>query len=221
MTDALDVAWAIAWITRTSELVTENRQLLIDLDRDIGDGDHGDNLDRGFKAVVAKLNETPPANPAEALKLTGMTLVSTVGGASGPLYGTAYLRGSKEAAETLDGATLVAVLDAFLQGIVHRGKATVGDKTMVDALVPFADRLADETAAGTDLAVAWQRAADDAETAAQATADLKPKVGRARPLAERSLGTPDAGALSFALCVRTAAAVLATQKDHDTAGSKR
>ena len=130
------------------------------------------------------------------------------------------LRAASIGAE-ITGADVAAAVRAGLDAVTALGKATVGDKTMVDALVPFADRLADETAAGTDLAVAWQRAADDAETAAQATADLKPKVGRARPLAERSLGTPDAGALSFALCARTAAAVLATQKARDTAGSTR
>lgn len=211
MTDALDVAWAIAWITRTSELVTENRQLLIDLDRDIGDGDHGDNLDRGFKAVVAKLNETPPANPAEALKLTGMTLVSTVGGASGPLYGTAYLRGSKEAAETLDGATLVAVLDAFLQGIAHRGKASVDDKTMVDAWTPAVDAAREASDAGETPAEVLARAASGASDGADSAEPLIARKGRASYLGERSANHRDPGCQSTMLILRAAAETAAGQ----------
>ena len=121
--------------------------------------------------------------------------------------------------EEITGADVAAAVRAGLDAMTALGKASVGDKTMVDALVPFVERLDGETAAGRSLVDAWQSAADDAEAAAQATADLKPKVGRARPLAERSLGTPDAGALSFALCARTAAAVLANTDN--TAGSTR
>ena len=151
----------------------------------------------------------------------GDAWASQAGGTSGVLWGAALAALGMRLGDDRDeitGADVAAAVRDGLDAITALGHAKLGDKTMVDALAPFADRLDSEIAAGTPLAVAWGHAAATAESAAQATAELKPKVGRARPLAERSLGTPDAGAVSFALCVRTAAAVLADTDD--TARSK-
>ncbi|WP_043436125.1 dihydroxyacetone kinase subunit DhaL, partial [Arthrobacter sp. I3] len=134
----LDVGWAVRWLTLSAQAMAEHRVELIELDRPIGDSDHGENMDRGFKAVMDKLAETPPETPAAALKLTAMTLMSKVGGAAGPLYGTAFLRAATALGEAsdVDAATLAAALQAARDGIVARGKAESGDKTMVDAWTP-------------------------------------------------------------------------------------
>ncbi|NTW40066.1 MAG: dihydroxyacetone kinase subunit L, partial [Cellulomonadaceae bacterium] len=138
---ALDVAWALRWVRLTADVVAENRVALSELDRQIGDGDHGENLNRGFSAVVVKLDalDEPPAQVGDVLKLVATTLMSTVGGAAGPLYGTAYLRAAKVTGlDALDPGAVVALLEAGLEGIVARGKATTGEKTMVDAWSPAA-----------------------------------------------------------------------------------
>ncbi|WP_159807715.1 dihydroxyacetone kinase subunit DhaL, partial [Cellulomonas citrea] len=135
----LDVDWAVRWVRASAQAVTEHREELIELDRQIGDGDHGENMTRGFSAVVAKLDalETPPEQVGDVLKLVATTLMSTVGGAAGPLYGTAYLRAAKATASAqLDSAGVVALLEAATEGIVARGKARPGEKTMVDAWSP-------------------------------------------------------------------------------------
>ncbi|HWS57595.1 MAG TPA: DAK2 domain-containing protein, partial [Actinotalea sp.] len=122
---ALDVAWVLAWVRRTAAVVTEHRAELIELDRQIGDGDHGENMYRGFTAVVVKLDalEERPAAVGDVLKLVATTLMSTVGGAAGPLYGTAYLRAAKVSGlAELDAGAVVALLEAGLEGIVARGK---------------------------------------------------------------------------------------------------
>jgi dihydroxyacetone kinase-like protein len=139
MAGSLGTGWALAWTRRTAQAVAERREELIELDRQIGDGDHGENLNRGFTAVVAKLDalEEQPADVGAVLKLVATTLMSTVGGAAGPLYGTAYLRAAKvTASPELDSAAVVAMLEAGLEGIVARGKAAPGEKTMVDAWTP-------------------------------------------------------------------------------------
>ena len=135
----LGAEWALEWMKRTRERVGEQRERLIDLDRQIGDGDHGENLDRGFGAVVDALGAQDPQTVADVLKLVAKTLMSTVGGAAGPLYGTAFLRGAKAAgAGGLDGAGAAGVVEAALGGIQARGKAVEGEKTMVDAWSPAA-----------------------------------------------------------------------------------
>ncbi|BAS06918.1 putative kinase MCAP_0235 [Arthrobacter sp. Hiyo4] len=134
----LDVKWALRWLTLCAQAMAENRVWLIELDRAIGDSDHGENMDRGFQAVLEKLAEAQPETPGAALKLTAMTLMSKVGGAAGPLYGTAFLRASTalgDAAE-IDPGRLADALVAARDGIVARGKAESGDKTMVDAWTP-------------------------------------------------------------------------------------
>jgi len=134
---SLDAQWAQRWIELSASAVAEHRDYLVDLDRAIGDGDHGENMDRGFRAAVEALSEAQPGSVAEVLKTVAKTLMSTVGGAAGPLYGTAFLRASKAAAgDDLDGGGVVAVIEGALSGIQARGKATTGEKTMVDAWTP-------------------------------------------------------------------------------------
>ncbi|MDO9398710.1 MAG: dihydroxyacetone kinase subunit DhaL, partial [Herbiconiux sp.] len=139
---ALGITWTTDWIRRSAAVIDEHRVELVTLDRAIGDGDHGENLDRGFTAVLGKLDELPAdAVPGDALKLVATTLISTVGGASGPLLGTAYLKaaGAVGKEPELDGAALVALLTAARDGVVLRGKAESGDKTMIDAWTPAVD----------------------------------------------------------------------------------
>jgi dihydroxyacetone kinase-like protein len=204
----LDVAWALAWVRRSAEVVAEHREELIELDRQIGDGDHGENLNRGFAAVVAKLDglTEPPAHVGDVLKLVATTLMSTVGGAAGPLYGTAYLRAAKVAdAPELDADAVVAVVGAALEGIVARGKATTGEKTMVDAWTPAEQAAAAAAGAGATPADVLAAAATAAEEGAAATIPLLATKGRASYLGERSIGHQDPGATSTALLLRAAA----------------
>src|SRR3954471_12256841 len=140
----LTAQWALDWTRRSAEVIGENRARLTNLDREIGDGDHGENLDQGFRAVVATLAGDPPATRGAVLKTVATTLISTVGGASGPLLGTAYLKaaGAVAGLAELDGTAIVALLTAARDGIVLRGKAEVGDKTMIDAWTPAVDAAA-------------------------------------------------------------------------------
>ena len=185
-----------AWITRFADLVHEHRDELTALDSAIGDADHGSNMDRGMTAVVAALTDAPPDDPAALLKKTGATLVSKVGGASGPLYGTLFLRMAGAVEEGFAPA-----LRAGFEGVLARGKAEPGDKTMVDALGPACDVLD----AGGSLAEAAQAAADGRD----ATVPLVARKGRASYLGERSAGHADPGATSTALLLRAAAETLA------------
>ena len=150
----LDVTWAVKWLTLSAQAMAEHRVELIELDRAIGDSDHGENMDRGFQAVLDKLAESPPETPGAALKLTAMALMSKVGGAAGPLYGTAFLRAATTLgdAANVDAAALAAALAAARDGIVARGKAEAGDKTMVDAWTPAVDAAAAAAADGDTLA---------------------------------------------------------------------
>ncbi|NCD19100.1 MAG: dihydroxyacetone kinase subunit L [Actinobacteria bacterium] len=177
---------------------------LIELDRAIGDGDHGENMDRGFTAVVARL-DPPPADVPAALKLAAATLISTVGGAAGPLYGTAFLRAAAAAPAQLDADAVAAVLAAALGGIVARGKAEVGDKTMVDAWSPAVEAASAAARAGAGPAAVLRAAADAAAAGALATEPLVARKGRASYLGERSAGHRDPGAQSTALLLEAAA----------------
>ncbi|GAB3157391.1 dihydroxyacetone kinase subunit DhaL [Myceligenerans halotolerans] len=213
----LDADWAERWIRRTADAVADKRDLLTALDREIGDGDHGENLVRGFRAVVAKLDarrsetddpEAPPRLVGDVLKLTATTLMSTVGGASGPLYGTAFLRAAKVTGhEAIDTRTIVAMLESALDGITARGKAEPGEKTMVDAWTPAVE--AAERAAGEgDEADALRAAAAAADAGATATIPLVATKGRASYLGERSAGHEDPGARSTALLLAAAVEAL-------------
>ncbi len=174
------------------------------LDRAIGDGDHGENLNKGFRAVVAKLDDAVSETPGAVLKLVATTLISKVGGASGPLFGTAFLRAATavgDAAE-LDGAAVAAALAAARDGVVHRGKAEPGDKTMVDALTPAVDAAGGAHGSPAEVLDA---AAAAAERGAADTEPLVARKGRASYLGERSAGHRDPGAQSSALLLRALA----------------
>ncbi len=203
---ALDIDWTLRWLTLTAEAMAEHREELIELDRPIGDSDHGENMDRGFQAVMVKIAEAPPETPGAALKLTAMTLMSKVGGAAGPLYGTAFLRAATalgDAAE-VDAATLATALQAARDGIVARGKAEPGDKTMVDAWTPAIEAAAAAAGNG-DARKVLLAAADAAEAGAVSTDPMLARKGRASYLGERSIGHRDPGAVSTALILRAAA----------------
>lgn len=212
MAGSLGTAWAQAWTRRTAEAVIARREELIELDRQIGDGDHGENLARGFTAVVAKLDalEEQPADVGAVLKLVATTLMSTVGGAAGPLYGTAYLRAAKvTASPELDSAAVVALLEAALEGIVARGKAAPGEKTMVDAWTPAVEAAVAAADHGASPAAVLAAAAEAAQTGAVATTPLIATKGRASYLGERSAGHQDPGATSTALILDAAASTAA------------
>jgi dihydroxyacetone kinase-like protein len=201
----------VACLRRIQTVLHEQRQYLTDLDSAIGDADHGINMDRGFTAVGAKLDAGTPSDVGAVLKLVASTLISTVGGASGPLYGTAFLRASTALTgkEALTVADCVTGLSAAVQGIRDRGKATTGEKTMLDALVPAQEALAAAEAEGLSLAVAYDRAASAAEAGAKAPSPLLATKGRASYLGERSIGHQDPGATSSALMLRAVADTLA------------
>ena len=204
----LDITWAVDWVRRSADVISEHRVELITLDREIGDGDHGENMDRGFQAVLPKLDDLPAGStPGDVLKLVATTLISTVGGAAGPLYGTAYLKGAVAAGSetSLDGAAIAAVLTAARDGIVMRGKAESGDKTMVDAWTPAVDAADAAASNGSDAAAVLAAAAAAAREGTIATEPLVARKGRASYLGERSAGHRDPGAESTALLLQAAA----------------
>ncbi len=197
----------IAWLGAFADAIAENKAYLTQLDSDIGDGDHGTNMDRGFQAVRAKLPELADKDIGSILKTTGMTLVSTVGGASGPLYGTFFLQAGTSAAGKLELslADWTALLQAGVDGVIMRGKANLGDKTMVDALVPALQALKEAAAKPSDFAACLLASADACEQGMLATTPLVARKGRASYLGERSAGHQDPGATSSHLLLRAAA----------------
>ena len=207
---AVDTAVLTDWVSRFGAAVTEKRDWLIELDSAIGDADHGANMARGMNAVSEKLAAGAPATVDELLKTVGMTLVSSVGGASGPLYGTFFLRMGMAAGAVsdLDGPALAAALRAGLDGIVARGKAEAGDKTMFDAMAPAVDALDAALAGGASVTDAVRTAADAAADGRDATLPLVARKGRASYLGERSAGHLDPGAASTAILFDTLAAAV-------------
>lgn len=189
--------------------VAEHKAELINLDRAIGDADHGENLDRGFAAIVSTLDSGVPETPGAVLKIAATTLISKVGGAAGPLYGTAFLRAATKLGDVseLDGAAIATGLRAALEGVVTRGKAEVGDATMVDALSPAVEAAERAQADGGDPAAVLSAAADAAKEGADSTVPLVARKGRASYLGERSVGHADPGATSTALLLRALAEV--------------
>ena len=187
--------------------MTDHADELTRLDSEIGDADHGSNMRRGMTAVVGKLDAAPDAAPAALLKSAGMTLVSTVGGASGPRDGTFFLRMGTSAGDRaeFDGAAFAAALRAGLEGVLTRGKAQLGDKTMVDALTPAVDALDAALADGASLKDALRAAATAAREGADSTVPLVARKGRASYLGERSAGHRDPGATSTTLLLEAAA----------------
>jgi len=210
MPGTVDTGALTAWVREFGRLITAEKERLTELDSAIGDADHGVNLDCGMTAVLAVLAGEPPTSPADLFKRTGMTLVSKVGGASGPLYGTAFLRMAAAAggADTLDGPGLAKALRAGLDGVVARGKAGPGDKTMVDALAPAVEALDDALAAGRPLGEALRETVRAAEAGREATIPLVARKGRASYLGERSAGHQDPGATSVTLLLTAAATTL-------------
>jgi phosphoenolpyruvate---glycerone phosphotransferase subunit DhaL len=210
MSADLDVNWAVKWLTLSAQAMAEHRVELIELDRAIGDSDHGENMDRGFQAVLDRLAESPPETPGAALKVAAMALMSKVGGAAGPLYGTAFLRAATSLgdARVVDCQALATALEAARDGVVVRGKAERGDKTMVDAWTPAVEAAAAAAGDGNVLGVLIA-AAEAAEAGAAATDPLIARKGRASYLGERSAGHRDPGAASTALILRAAAGAAA------------
>jgi phosphoenolpyruvate---glycerone phosphotransferase subunit DhaL len=204
---AVPYAQVLGWVEAFSATVAENREYLTRLDSAIGDADHGINMDRGMKAVQAKLDGLEGDDIGALLKTVGMTLVSTVGGAGGPLYGTLFLQmGVATAGKTeLEPEDWAAALDAAVKGVQLRGKAEPGDKTMVDALIPARDAFSAALAEGASFEEALRRSAKAAEDGMEATIPLVAKKGRASYLGERSAGHQDPGATSSQLLVETAA----------------
>ncbi|MDF2975992.1 MAG: dihydroxyacetone kinase [Actinomycetospora sp.] len=213
--DAVDTAALQRWLRTFAASVAEQRDHLTALDAAIGDADHGANMHRGMSAVVAALDTAPATDPAALFKQAGMTLVKSVGGASGPLYGTLFLRMAPATggAASLDPETFAKALRAGLEGVVARGKAELGDKTMVDALAPALDALDAALAAGEPLADALRAASAAADEGRDATVPLVARKGRASYLGERSAGHQDPGATSTALLVAAAATGLVEQDD--------
>lgn len=201
-------ATLLSWLGHAADLIHAERERLTELDAAIGDADHGFNLDRGFAAVVEALPANPNADAGAVLKVAGMRLISTVGGASGPLYGTAFRRAGKllEGYHALSDRDVLAALRAFLDGIATIGKAEPGDKTMVDALAPAVEALEAALDDGLPLDQALRRAAAAAHAGALATTPLVAR--RASYLGDRSAGHQDPGATSAALIIRALADVV-------------
>jgi dihydroxyacetone kinase-like protein len=197
-----------AWIGDFATVVAEQRQELVRLDTAIGDGDHGTNMDRGMRAAVEKLDATDGDDIGALLKTVGMTLVSKVGGAAGPLYGTLFLQMGMASSgrSELDLASWSDALEAGVKGVQARGKAELEDKTMIDALIPAVDALRAAAGDGAELGDALRRSADAAEQGMLATIPLEARRGRASYLGPRSVGHQDPGATSSHLLLRTAAA---------------
>lgn len=206
MDDTLDTAALDRWVRRFAELVAENRDHLTELDAAIGDADHGSNMDRGMRAVVTTLDESSPATGDALLKKVGMTLVSKVGGASGPLFGTFFLRmgGALGDGDAHSAADFAAALRAGLGGIVDRGKAGPGDKTLYDALAPAVDALDAALEKQQSLAAALRSARDAAAAGRDSTTPMVARKGRASYLGERSAGHQDPGATTVALLLEAA-----------------
>lgn len=194
------------WVRRFAQLVADNRDFLTELDAAIGDADHGSNMDRGMKAAVAALDASSPASAGALFSKVGITLVSTVGGASGPLFGTLFLRIGSTLGDvaSASAAQVAAALRAGLDGVVERGKAGPGDKTMYDALAPAVDALDEALADGADLAGGLKLARDAAAAGRDSTTPMLARKGRASYLGERSVGHQDPGATTVALLLEAA-----------------
>lgn len=200
----LTKAQIILWLQNVAVVMHQNRDYLTGLDAAIGDADHGANMDRGFQTLQQKLPGWDGSDIGGILKLVGMALMSNVGGASGPLYGTFFMRAGAAVAgkEALDDDDLLKMLSAGVEGILQRGRAVPGDKTMYDALFPALDALSAALASGEDTQTALDRAVAAAEEGMLATIPLQARKGRASYLGERSIGHQDPGATSSYLILK-------------------
>ena len=210
---SIDDAAIRAWMRAYAGEIAAHREQLIRLDSAIGDGDHGANMDRGMKKAVERLDGLGEGDIGATLKAVGMALVSSVGGAAGPLYGTLFMQmGTKTTGVSeLDLQGWADALEAGVRGVQARGKAEPGDKTMVDALLPAVDALRQAAADGADLPDALQRSAAAAQEGMEATIPLVARKGRASYLGERSAGHQDPGATSSHLLLKAAADALGSQ----------
>jgi dihydroxyacetone kinase-like protein len=210
VTGAVDItgmrsATVTAWMSESASAVKAERDHLTQLDAAIGDGDHGINMDRGFDAVTHALaGQDDSVPPGQLLIVAGKTLIGSVGGASGPLWGTALRHAGRSLGKELefDGNALVGALDAAVAGVRDLGQANPGDKTMVDALMPAVEALRERLDSGASLPEALDAAASAADDGAKATVPMQARRGRASYLGERSIGHQDPGATSAALIVR-------------------
>jgi len=212
MADAIDATIVRRWVREAARSIGEQRQHLTDLDAAIGDADHGVNMDRGFRAAVDRVDAlAADASPGAILRTVGAAVMSSVGGASGPLWGMAFRRAGQQLGDdvTLDGPALAGAFDQIVQAMRGLGKAEVGDKTMLDALVPAAETFRARIEGGDALPDALTAACRAAEVGVQATIPLQARKGRASYLGERSVGHQDPGATSAALILRALEAALA------------
>ena len=195
----------VQWLKNLHDVLVENKEYLTELDSAIGDADHGINMKRGFDKVVDKLPSVADKDIGSIMKTTGMALISSVGGAAGPLYGTFFMRGGMAAAskEKLTGEDIVEMLQSGVEGVVQRGRAELGDKTMVDALTPGVDAMRESLENGDDTIVALEAGVDAAEQGMKDTIPMQAKKGRASYLGERSIGHQDPGATSSYLILKT------------------
>ncbi|WP_171454785.1 dihydroxyacetone kinase subunit DhaL [Serratia marcescens] len=206
---ALTKQQVVDWLMRCGEVFSRERDFLTQLDTEIGDADHGLNMNRGFNKVVEKLPSVADKDIGFILKNTGMTLLSSVGGASGPLFGTFFIRAAQvaNAKQSLDLPELHQMMQEGVEGVVMRGKAEPGDKTMCDVWWPVVESLGQSAQQNLSVAEALQRAADSAERAVESTITMQARKGRASYLGERSIGHQDPGATSVMLMMKTLAAV--------------
>ncbi|MDV7104978.1 dihydroxyacetone kinase subunit DhaL [Vibrio sp. TH_r3] len=193
----------VAWLEDLAEVFQQNQDFLTQLDREIGDADHGLNMNRGFRKVIERLPTVADKDIGTILKTTGMTLLSSIGGASGPLYGTFFIRAASSvmAKEELTLKDVTVMLSDACEGVQKRGKAVIGDKTMIDAMVPMVESL--EQSQSTSLQQALEHALQAAEKGMKDTIPLVAKKGRASYLGERSAGHQDPGATSTYLIVNS------------------
>lgn len=200
----------VAWLKQSALMLDEKRAYLSDLDAPIGDSDHGTNMARGFNKLVEKLPTVEDTDIGNILKTSGMVLISSVGGASGPLYGTLFMRSAMavQAKQELNTTDLSNLVKAGLEGVVQRGRAELGDKTMVDALSPAVDALAEAAANDKTVIEALDACVEAAEQGMLSTTPLIAKKGRASYLGERSQGHQDPGATSTYLLLKTLADVV-------------
>lgn len=205
----VDIAAVRAWFDELQRVYAANRDRLTELDAAIGDADHGSNMDRGFTAVKAELEKTNPPSIAAVFKTAASTLIKTVGGASGPLYGTFFLRAGAACPDRaeLEASDVASMFSGGIEGIVQRGKAVLEDKTMVDALLPAKEAMQRAAAAGESIASMMENAAVAAQRGVQATVEIQARKGRASYLGARSIGHEDPGATSAYLLLRAAADV--------------
>lgn len=210
MAETVDVRALKEWLRESARRIATDEDVLSELDSSSGDADHGFNMSRGFAAVVDVISVGSAARPGDLLKDAGLTLVDTIGGSSGALYGTLFLRMARASgdADVLDAPALVDVLRAGAQGVAERGKVATGDKTMYDALAPAVEALDAAVAHGRSMSEALHAAAEAAEAGRDATVAMVARRGRSSYVGERSVGHADAGATSMAMLIRAAATTL-------------